>query len=320
MADLSHLYWKPGNGETRTVVSKPFESEMKLEEYLFHNQDLLGDVFVMRRQIHTGARQGIPDMVGIDKDQRICVIELKNQEASEDVLPQVLGYAIWAETNPDSIKNLWLETKDKPEDAEVDWDNVEIRIIVVAPAFNSNVLRMAPKLGYAVQLLQVRRFTQGQDEFVLVDPIEELSKPKPTITKGLEAYDRAFYEGLHSTEAVAQWYGAVASLKELCASEGWNLESKFNKYYAGFKHGGRLCFAVHWDSTRLWSIFVKISRESAEQFAPAGWLQMGYDDAWHQANLRAETPLEPSIGTLLPMLAEAYARMTGQRDAVAHPG
>jgi len=43
---------------------------------------------------------------------------------------------MWAETNPDSIKAIWLESKHKPEDIELDWDNLYVRAIVVAPGFS----------------------------------------------------------------------------------------------------------------------------------------------------------------------------------------
>ena len=114
---MQNLYWKV-NSETRTLVENAFLSEQDLEKYIFSNQDLLGDVSIIYRQIKTGQKQGIPDMLGVDQDNRICIIELKNQLADEAILPQVLGNAIWAETNPDSIRAIWLESKQKPDDIE----------------------------------------------------------------------------------------------------------------------------------------------------------------------------------------------------------
>jgi hypothetical protein len=115
---MQNLYWKT-TGQTRTLIEKPFQTEAEMEKYIFDNQDLLGDVSVTYRQIRTGQKQGIPDMLGVDQDARVCLIELKNQPADEDILPQALGYAIWAETNPDSIKAIWLESKRKPENIEI---------------------------------------------------------------------------------------------------------------------------------------------------------------------------------------------------------
>ena len=100
---MTNLYWRT-EGKTRNLIPKPFESETEFEEYIYKNQELLGDIFIIHRQIRTGSKQGIPDLLGVDQDESVCIIEMKNIEVSEEILPQVLGYAIWAETNPDSIK------------------------------------------------------------------------------------------------------------------------------------------------------------------------------------------------------------------------
>jgi len=154
MSKLLNLYWKTEE-KTRSLIEQPFASEKKLEEYIYNNQELLGDVYVIHRQIRTGSKEGIPDMLGVDQDGRVCIIELKNNEANEDILPQALSYAIWAETNPDSIKAIWLESKRKPEDIEIDWDNLDLRVILIAPSFKLTVPRMAGKMGYPIELMQV---------------------------------------------------------------------------------------------------------------------------------------------------------------------
>lgn len=92
---------------------------------------------------------------------------IKNKEVDVDILPQVLGYAMWAETNPDSIKALWLECKNQPEDIQIDWDTIEIRCIIAAPSFNPNILPMAAKIGYAIDLVQVKRFTSDIESQLL---------------------------------------------------------------------------------------------------------------------------------------------------------
>ena len=123
---MLNLYWRTG-AETRSLAEKPFDSEAELEKYILANQELLGgDISIIYRQIQTGSKQGRPDMLGFDQDGRVCIIELKNVEATEDILPQALGYAIWAETNPDSIKAIWLESKERPEEIEIDWDNLDL--------------------------------------------------------------------------------------------------------------------------------------------------------------------------------------------------
>ena len=75
-------------GQTRTLAEKAFNCEAELEKYIHNNQELLGgDVYIISRQIR-GAKQGIPDMLGVDQDSRVCIMELKNGEAGEDILPQ----------------------------------------------------------------------------------------------------------------------------------------------------------------------------------------------------------------------------------------
>jgi hypothetical protein len=145
-------------------------------------------------QVHTGSKQGIPDMLGVDQDARVCIIELKNHEADEDILPQALGYAIWAETNPDSIKATWLESKKKPDDIDIDWDNLDVRIILIAPSFRSTVPRMAGKIGYAVDLVQIRRYCFEEEELLVVETVGEEQQRRVSTTKVLTDWDWDYYE------------------------------------------------------------------------------------------------------------------------------
>ena len=231
-------------GQTRNLIRKPFESEAEFEKYLFTNHDLLGDVFIIYRQIRTGNRQGIPDMLGVDQDSRICIIEMKNVEVDESILPQVLSYAMWAETNPDSIKAIWLESKHKPEDVELEWDNLEVRIIVVAPSFRPTVLRMASKINYPLNLFQIQRFGFENDEFLFVEVLSDQPLPKVTTTKVMGDWDWEYYQKEHGKEATDQFHKAVDSLEIFVKQQGWDLPYNLNKYYAGFKAGTKVVFGV----------------------------------------------------------------------------
>ena len=63
---MRNFYWKSDN-VTKNLVPANFDSESAFENYVFKNQDLLGDIIILYRQIRTGARQGIPDMLGVDR-------------------------------------------------------------------------------------------------------------------------------------------------------------------------------------------------------------------------------------------------------------
>ena len=66
---MVNLYWK-SRDHTRTLAEKPFGSEAELEKYIHNNQELLGgDVYIIYRRIRSGAKQGIPDMLGQEERQ-----------------------------------------------------------------------------------------------------------------------------------------------------------------------------------------------------------------------------------------------------------
>ncbi len=60
---MLNLYWK-SRDQTRNLAEKPFSSEAELEQYILNNQEILGgDIYILHRQIRTGSKQGIPDML-----------------------------------------------------------------------------------------------------------------------------------------------------------------------------------------------------------------------------------------------------------------
>lgn len=307
---MQNLYWKV-NGETRTLVEKPFQNESEMEKYIFANQDLLGDVSIIYRQIKTGQKQGIPDMLGVDQDSRVCMIELKNHPASEEILPQALGYAIWAETNPDSIKAIWLESKNKPENVELDWDKLDIRIILVAPSFKNTVPQMAGKLGYPIDLVQIRRYSFDEDEFISVEFIEEPSKPKITTTKGITNWDWNYYEKEHGHEATAQFKTAVEDIDKLVKKQGWNISYNINKYYTGFKIGNKVIFSIAWGGTYVWKLKFKLPKESAAGYKGKDWEFQSYDESFGEAIFKPLKPKSPNIQELEHFFVEVYRRVSG---------
>lgn len=307
---MQNLYWKIG-GETRILAQKPFQSESEMEKYIFGNQDLLGDVYILYRQIKTGQKQGIPDMLGVDQNARVCIIELKNQPADENILPQALGYAIWAETNPDSIKAIWLESKQRPENIEIDWDNLDIRLILIAPSFKSTVPRMAGKIGYPIDLMQIQRYTFEDHEFVSVELVEESPTPRPTTTKGVTVWDWEYYESEHGHDVTAQLRKAVDAVQDLAKTHGWNIPYNINKYYVGFKIGTKLVFSVSWGGTKAWKLKFKVPKEMAVDFKGQDWEFQTYDDTFGEAIFRPLKPQSPNIAEMERFFVAAYKRVSG---------
>jgi hypothetical protein len=316
---MLNLYWKT-NGQTRNLIDKPFPSETELEDFIDKNQDLLGDVYVFSRQVITGQKQGIPDMLGVDQDGRICIIELKNQTAEESILPQALGYAIWVETNPDSIKAIWLEHKHKQKnividldelDKKLNWDKLEIRAILIAPSFKLTVPRMAPKMGYRIELVQIRRYAFEDNEFVSVEIIEEAPQPKIISTKTGKKWDWEFYESEHGKEATGQFQKTVELIAAYAKKQGWELPSNINKYYTGFKLGSKVVFSVGWGGTRAWKIYMKLPKDLASGFKGKNWEFQAYNDVFGEAVFRPLNPQHPSVTELEGFFLEAFKRVSG---------
>jgi len=309
---MQNLYWKKSDNTTSNLVSTPFESEEKLETYLFKHQDLLQDIFIFHRQIRTGHKQGIPDMLGVDQDGKVCLVELKNVPVAESILPQILQYAIWAETNPDSIRALWLEAKDRPEEIEVNWENMELRIIVVGPEYHSNVLRMTRRINYAIELHVLKRFVYEKDELILMDLLEEQAAPKIGITTAMGVYDAQFYEENHGKEPTANFMKTVQDIEALVAKNGQILEKKFNKRYIAFRYGTSNAFTVHWDGTKAWSVMFRVPEAFAAKFSSPHWNYLRYDAGWKVAIFRPVDPKAPKVSEIEPLISKAYEAQLGK--------
>lgn len=308
---MLNLFWK-SDEQTRSLVETPFRSEQEFEKYIFDNQDLLGDVFILHRQIRTGNRQGIPDMLGVDQDARICIIEVKNALATEDILPQALGYAIWAETNPDSIRAIWLESKNRPENIELDWDKLDIRIILLAPDFKETVPRMAARLGFPVDLIRMRRYSLEHDEFILVEVLEEKQPPRPGITTVKGDWTWEYYEEQHGKDATHQFRTVVQAIEGLTRKHGWDTVCNLNKYYTGFKLGTRVVFSVGWRGTYAWQIHLKLRERVAKAFSSQMWEFQRYDTTFHEAIFRPKQSDNTDVTELEPLFIEAYRYISGR--------
>ena len=311
---MVNLYWKTKE-QTIDVEHRPFENEAEFEQFVFANQSVLGgDISIIHRQIRTGSKQGIPDMLGVDQDSRICIIELKNEEAEESILPQSLQYAIWAETNPDSIKAIWLESKQKPDGITIDWDNLDIRIILIAPNFKQSVPRMARKIGYPVDLVQVRRYSQDQNEFILVEVLEE-PIPKISSTKVAGQWTWETYENEHGKEATSQFRKVVEMIDSYIKKQNWTLPYNLNKYYTGFKSGNRVVFSVGWGGTYAWHLKFKLPESIAKPFKGKHWEFQRYENSFDEALFRPLKQENSEIEELSPLFKSAYEGVTGKKLA-----
>jgi len=167
---MANLFWKTPRG-VKALLATPFGSEDEFESTVFGTSELLEDIFLLKRQVRGGGKSGIPDIIGIDSDGNVCIIEMKNHPVDSSIIPQVLKYAFWAETNPDSIRALCLECKTLPDDIIPEWDRLQVRILVIAPSILGSTLNLVDKINYAVDLIEVKRWVEGKNEILLVNKL-----------------------------------------------------------------------------------------------------------------------------------------------------
>jgi hypothetical protein len=126
------------------------------------------------------------------------------------IIPQVLKYAFWTESNPDSIKSLWYECDNKPEDLTIAWDSFKVRILIIAPRILRSALDIKEKITYDVELVEVNRWVEGKNTILLVTKRETEEKtPRPKTVKGLQAYDEDFYMAHYNKQSVQQFFTYV---------------------------------------------------------------------------------------------------------------
>lgn len=307
---MPNLFWKSKNKETLNVVATPFKSEEEFEGYIYGTKEILGDIFILKRQIRASTGHDIPDMIGIDKENNVVIMEMKNGEVDESIIPQVLRYAIWAETNPDSIRALWLECKDKPEDMSINWDGLSVKIIIIAPAIKLSVLKSVNKINYEVDLLEINKFAVGNNEFILVDKLEPESRQGVKITRGRGIYDKDFYLEDYNNESVEVFFHTINKVEKLVKEKGWKLEKKLNKGYVGFKYGFPNVFGINWVGSKTFCIFFKLPKNIADKIKIPRVKPYRYEEQWNQVLYKVEGN-DYKINKLMPLFEASYKYITG---------
>lgn len=305
---LPNLFWKRPD-RTHCLLATPFKTEEEFERTVFDTPEILEDIFLLKRQIRGGNKPGIPDIIGIDNDGNVCIIEMKNVEVDASIIPQVLQYAFWAESNPDSIKSLWLECENKPDSLTISWDSFEVRIIIIAPRILRSTLDIKEKINYTVDLVEVNRWVEGENSFFLVtrlEPEKKTFKTKPV--SGMAVYDEEFYKREYNKNSAVQFLKYAKELEDLVKAQGWALEMKFNKSYCGYKAGFFNAFGIQFVGSKTFAFFFKLSeKEAKEVFIP----MTKYESQWKQATYYIE-PGKTKTKDFLTLFEMAYKRLSGR--------
>jgi hypothetical protein len=304
---MANLFWKTKQ-ETKSLLSTPFKTEEEFERIIFNTPEILEDIFLIKRQIRGGNKSGIPDIVGIDNDGNICIIEMKNVTVDASIIPQVLQYAFWAETNPDSIKSLWLEYEKKPDELSISWDDFQVRIIIIAPSILKSTLDIVEKINYPVDLIEIKRWVDGDNQMLLVNKLEEDKRIKPKTVSGLPSvYDEEFYKKEFNKDSAKEFMKYTNEIESIVKEREWSLETKYNKHYCGFKAGFFLVFGIQWMGSKTFAFFIKLDEKQANSI-PIKMTK--YASQWKQAYYYIK-PGETKTKDFLPLFEMAYKKLTG---------
>jgi len=306
---MANLYWKKDK-KILAATETPFKTEEELERYLLDTRGILSDIYILNRQVRARAISGIeiPDMIGVDSEGTIVIIENKNVPVDEKIISQVLNYALWAEANPDSIKNLWLEADQ--EGVEPEWDNLQIRIIIVAPEIKQHLAKFISKIGYQIDLLEIKKFNIGKDEFIILNKIEaSISTVKPV--HGKRIYDFSFYAKEHNKESVKKFEQVIDHTEDFIKKNKWELEKKFNRGYVGFKYGFPLVFGIQWLGSKSFGFFFKMPKSKMKKIVVRGLEFRGYVDRWSQVEYKIDSP-NFDINKLKPLFLASYKYIRGE--------
>ena len=308
VGSVVNLLWKSNLG-TKGLLPTPFKTEEDFEKMVFDTQEILEDIFLIKRQIKGGNKPGIPDIVGLDNDGNICIVEMKNVTVDASIIPQVLQYAFWAETNPDSIKALWLECENKPDDLPTSWDSFQVRIVVIAPTILRSTLDIVNKIDYPVDLIEIKRWVEGGNQFLLVNKLEQEKKGRMvTPVTGIEQYDEDYYMKEYNKNAAKEFLRIIQEVNVIIKEKGWPLETKYNKHYCGFKIGFFNAFGIKWFGAKTFGFFFKIAKNQAES-VPLPMTR--YDQQWKEAVYYIE-PDKTKTEDFIPLFEISFKKLTGK--------
>ncbi len=300
-----------GEGEEpKNLNETEIHPEENVEKLVF-DKSILPDVFPLKRQLPTYSKEERLDVVGVDDQNRIVVIEIKDETVDEKVIPQIMGYAGWVETHPDAIKSIWLENRNKPEDLDFDWEKQpEIRIVVIGPSFKPSVGRLIQRIEYPVDLIEFKKFSDGSKDFIFVSKIvTEDNKPAKPVDTNAE-YDLRWYKTHRNPKSAVEFWQLADNLEGYVKARGWNLTRNNNRGFVSFKYGFPQVFGITFIGSKSFCLFFKVPKSVAKKIRVKGHKLFRYRDRWNQAQYKMDSG-SISLNRFGDLFEAAYKNITG---------
>lgn len=252
---MTDLYKIDKNGKTIALQKHNFLNEIKdLEEFILKNEQVIGQVALLNRQIILPNNLRL-DLWGIDlKDLRPVIVELKNVVCGLEIIPQILPYYQFVKLNPDTIKLKALSDKNfekkllnSRENTENITDLIEgnPKIIIVAAGFKPELLETIGYLSIDVEIVQITRFITDQEEIVVSVERPELTDNLPAIVRTMEEWSWEKYQKAKISKNKCELGQKLFNrLVDLNSEIGLNLEPIFRKLYIPFQSGRNNIFWI----------------------------------------------------------------------------
>lgn len=284
--------------------------EEAIEKIIFETKEILPDIFLLKRQLQI-AKDNRIDLIGLDKENNILIIELKDETVNENIIPQVLNYAIWIEEHPDSIKSIWLEQKDRLGDFTFEWEKpYGIKILIIAPSFKPSVQRVVNRINYPVDLIEFKKFTDGIHDYIFLNQLilEEEKAAKPVST--IREYTLDYYKQHRNPKSAEQFWSLANRIEKYIKEKGWNLQRSNTSGYISFKYGFPVVFGVGFFGSKSFGLFFKVSKGITQRIKIPGYNLHRYEDEWNQAVYKVETA-DIDLKKFDPLFEAAYKNIVG---------
>jgi len=288
----------------------PVHPEVEIEKIIFETENLMPDIYPLKRQLSTYYAKERIDVIGLDNENNVVIIEIKDEMVNESILAQVMKYALWVEQHPDAIKNIWYEQGRKPED--FDWEKeVNIRIVVVAPSFDISVPRLLNKVGYRIDLVEFKKFNDGLQDYIFLNTIKtpDANKP-PKAVETTREYNKDHYTKLFNQDSAQKFWKLANRLEEYIKKKGWNLTRSNTKRYISFKYGFPVVFGLGFIGSKSFALFFKVPKKVANSIKIDGFEIYRYEDQWKQVLYKVESA-DINIKVFDHILEASYSNIAG---------
>ena len=257
------LYRISKDDKTQKLDPAPFNDELTdMERFIQQHPEILGNMIMLDREVHRGGK-GRMDLLALDLEEkaRVMIIELKNVEADENVLLQVVGYAHEYKNRIDYVRAKIKEKFDtRAVEDTIPLDQIEYtpHILIIAPEFTPKILALAQYISLDIDFIRIARYKEQEDFIVSIDvletPVTSISKTTGRDWSGWDDYQsRLGVEG----NVIGIGRSVQSQVEAIIEKHGWDVQPVFNKGYISFKTG-RLVFVevdVYWSGGGCWLRF-----------------------------------------------------------------